>query len=300
MRPGLRVHRAYAKRCRLIRKQTAVVLAVAIAFGAASTVFPAAAAAAPPVVPSCTFPNTSGSDSCATLRVNAVAPPIGAPFEPVGVGFRARSRFSPSSSEVTRLILRFDDDIALNLSGIPACAPSEVSSRNIAQAYEQCGPGADGSPPSEGNAYLSPPDNVSGIWNSVPTPQFPQGLFACTMIFKGTDNTHLTIYLRSGFDINDPSDCNNPATNTAGGAVAVFNGTLSRQPAASAYDWTLRILNVHVPSTALDDLYATVRRGSAFRARCPAGTSPHRMQAIWDYTDAGDPNDTFVATDPCP
>ncbi len=61
------------------------------------------------------------------------------------------------------MIVRYDDDGAINLAGIPTCPASELVGKNIAAAYEQCGPGADGSPASEGNAYLSAPGNVSGI-----------------------------------------------------------------------------------------------------------------------------------------
>ena len=51
--------------------------------------------------------------------------------------------------------LQFDEQIALNLTGIPTCPASELLGKNIAAAWEQCGPGADGNPASEGNAYLS-------------------------------------------------------------------------------------------------------------------------------------------------
>jgi hypothetical protein len=256
--------------------------------------FPGSAAAAAPVqVPTCTIPATTGSDSCPTLRVNAVTAPIGAAFEPVGLGVRVRSVFQPATSETTSVNLRFDDNISLNLAGIPACPAVEVAGKTVAQAWEQCGPGADGSPASEGNAYMSPPTAVSGYGSTVP----PTNLTACTMIFKGTGNT-LTIYARAP---QTTTACNgNPATNTGGSTTVVFTGALTRQPTSSPYDWTLNVPNTHTSNPALDDFSAFIRRGAAFRANCPAGTSPHKMQATWDYTAAGDPTDTRVATDPCP
>ena len=51
--------------------------------------------------------------------------------------------------------LLFDDDGKLNLAGIPMCTASFGGGTTIAQAWERCGPGADG--PGEVNAYLSPP-----------------------------------------------------------------------------------------------------------------------------------------------
>jgi hypothetical protein len=277
------------------RKRIPLLLASAAALGVGLIAFPGSAAAAAPVqVPSCTFPNTTGSDSCNTLRVNAVNAPIGGTLEPVGLGVRVRSQFQPATSETTSVNLRFDDNIALNLSGIPSCSASEVAGKTIAQAYEQCGPGADGSPASEGNAYLSPPGAVSGYGSTVP----PTNLTACTMIFKGATSTQLTIYARAPLTT---TACNgNPATNSGGSTTVVFTGSLTHQPTSSPYDWTLNVPNTHTANPALDDFSAFVRRGSAFRANCPAGTSPHRLQGTWDYTAAGDPTDTRVATDPCP
>jgi hypothetical protein len=277
------------------RRRIGLLLASAGALGVGLIAFPTSAAAAPPVVPACTFPNTPGSDSCGTLRVNAVNPPLGgASFENIRLGVRVRSRFQPATSETTRVVLRFDDDIALNLSGIARCPSSELAGKNIRAAWEQCGPGADGNPPSEGNAYLSTGlgNQVSGYGSTVPD---PGGAPACTMIFKGADATRVTIYARA--PVNATTGCNNPATNTGGSATVLFTGVLSNQPASSPYNWTLTVPNTHTANPALDDFYATVVRGTAFRARC---RSPLRMQVTWDYTAAGDPNDTRNATHACP
>jgi hypothetical protein len=277
------------------RRRIALLLASAGALGVGLIAFPTSAAAAPPVVPSCTFPATPGSDSCNTLRVNAVTPPIGGALENVGLGVRVRSRFDPPTSETTSVVLRFDDNIRLNLTGIPTCPASELTGKNIAAAYEQCGPGADGNPASEGNAYLSPAGNVSGFGSTVPD---PGGAPACTMIFKGADNNRVTIYARA--PVAATTGCNNPATNTGGSATVLFTGVLSTLPTSSPYHHVLTVANTHTANPALDDFYATIRRGATFRASCPAGTSPHRMQTTWDYTAAGDATDTRVASDPCP
>jgi hypothetical protein len=276
-------------------RRITLLLASAAALGAGLVAFPASAAAAPPVVPTCTFPNTSGSDSCGTIRTKALAAPIGGRFEPIRLGVRVRSRFQPSSSETTRVTLRFDDDIRLNLKGIPACPASEVAGDNISQAYEQCGPNADRNPANEGNAFLSPRGNVSGLGSTVP----PGNVTACTMIFKGANNSRVTIYARA--PVENAAACNNPATNTGGFVTVIFTGRLSNAPASSAYGRILTVPNTHTADPALDDFYATVRRGSVFRARCTnTSPKPHRMQGIWDYTAAGDRNDVRVAKHLCP
>jgi hypothetical protein len=270
------------------RRRVALLLASAAALGVGLIAFPASSAAAPPAVPTCTFPTTAGSDSCATLRVNAFVPPVGTAYENIKLGIRVRSQFSPATSETTSVNLKFDDDIALNLTGIPTCPASKLSGKTIAQAYDICGPAGVQSD----NAFLSPAGNVSGVGSTTIT-----GIDACTMIFKGADNTHLTVYARA--PIGNPStECNNPATNSGGSATVIFTGALTT--IAAPYKTKLTVPNTQSANPALDDFSATLSRGAAFRARCPAGTSPHKLLGTLDYTAAGDANDTYTASDPCP
>jgi hypothetical protein len=221
-------------------------------------------------------------------RVQAVNGPLGSVLEPIRLGTRVRSNFDPPTDESTKVIVRYDDDGRINLSGIPTCPASELTGKNVAAAWEQCGPGADGSPASEGNAYLSTGlgNQVSGIASTVPN---PGGASACVMIFKGGANNRVTLYSRAPVATN-PDACNNPATNTGGSATVLFTGAISTQPAASPYGPTLTVPNTHTANPALDDFYATVQRGSVFRARCPAG-GVLRIQAVFDYVQT--PTDTI-------
>jgi hypothetical protein len=275
------------------RRRIAALLVSAAALGVGFVAFPGSAAAAPPVVPTCTFPNTAGSDSCGTIRTTAVAAPIGSAYENIRLGVRVRSQFSPTTSETNSVILRFDDDIALNLAGIPTCPASKVVGKNIATAYNICGPAGS----QTDNAFLSPAGNVSGIGSTIP---LAGGAVACTMIFKGATNNALTIYARAPV-ANATTGCNSPATHTGGTTTVVFTGNLTHQPVSSAYDWTLTVPGTSAANPALDDFYATVTRGAAFRARCNTSTPrPHRMQGTWDYTATGDATDSHVATHLCP
>jgi hypothetical protein len=267
------------------RRRIGLLLASAAALGVGLIAFPASSAAAPPAVPTCTFPTTAGSDSCATLRVNAFDGSLGATTENVGLGVRVRSQFNPATSESTTVALSFDNDITLNLTGIPTCPASKLSGKTIAQAYDICGPAGVQSD----NAFLSPAGNVSGVGSTTVT-----GIDACTMIFKGADNAHLTIYARAPIG-NPSSECNNPATNSGGSATVIFTGALST--IAAPYKTKLTVPNTQSANPALDDFSSTVKRGTVFRAKC---VSPMRMLGFWDYTAAGDANDTFLATDPCP
>ncbi|HXF00969.1 MAG TPA: hypothetical protein VN458_11570 [Solirubrobacterales bacterium] len=289
-----------------IKKRPTVVLglATAAALGVGLVAFPGIAAAPPPpVVPSCTPQFSSASRSCVRLKVTGLQGPAGiqAGAENIRLGVRTRSTLIfPSASEVTSVVLRFDDDILLNLGGIPTCPASELTGKKIAQAWEQCGPGADGSPPSEGNAYLSTGLGpfVSGVASTTGA-----GTDACVMAFKGANNTQIVFYAR--FPIGNPdSECNNPAANMGGTGTVLFTGTLSHQPLASPYDWTLTVPNIQVAHPPLDDFYGTLTRATAFRARCPAGQDPHQIEGVVAYTNSGDPTDTisppYTGTeDPC-
>jgi hypothetical protein len=271
------------------RRRIALLLASVGALGVGLIAFPSSAAAVPPVVPACVFPNTPGSDSCGTIVTTGTPNPIGGAFENIRLGVRVRSRFQPSSSETRQVTLRFDDDIRLQLNTVPGtCTAAQLSGDTIAQAYAQCGPGPGGS-----NTYLSPAGNVSGVGSTVVA-----GIDACTMIFQGANDNQLVIYARSPIG-NPSSECNNPATNSGGSATTVFTGFLTNLPAASPYGKQLTVPGTDSPPIALDDFSATIFRGAAFQARCPAGQNPLKLQGVWDYVPAGDATDTHNATDPC-
>ncbi len=175
--------------------------------------FPSSAAAVPPVVPTCAFPNTPASDSCAKLLATGSPNPIGAAYENLRMGIRVRSQLE-SGSETQSVILRFDDDIKVNLATVPGtCTAAQLSGDTIAQAYAQCGPGTGGS-----NTYLSPAGNVSGVGSTVVA-----GIDACTMAFKGANNNQIILYARSPIG-GPPTECNNPATNNTGSTTTVFVG----------------------------------------------------------------------------
>ena len=255
------------------RRRIALLLASAAALGVGLIAFPASAAAVPPVVPACTFPkHAAGSDSCAKLLATGSPNPIGAAYENLRLGVRVRSQLV-SGSETQSVTLRFDDDIKVNLATVPGtCTAAQLSGDTIAQAYAQCGPGAGGS-----NTYLSPAGNVSGVGSTVIA-----GIDACTMIFQGANDNQLVIYARAPIG-DPPTECNNPATNNTGSTTTVFTGTLTNLPPASPYGKQLTVPNTNSPPVALDDFSATIFRGAAFQARCPAGQIPLKLQGVWDY-----------------
>jgi hypothetical protein len=268
-------------------KRVALLLASAAALGVGLIAFPASAAATPPVVPSCTPKPSTGSDSCVRGVVKALDGSLGSTQrEPISLGTRVRSAFSPATDETTKVIVYYDDAGVQNLTGIPLCPASELTGKNLKDAWEQCGPGADGNPVSEGNAYLSTGlgNQVSGIASTTVDP----GGVACVMIFKGADNNHVTLYSRAPVANASTTGCNNPSTNTGGNTSVIFTGVISHQPASSPYDYTLTTNGTQAANPALDDYYATVVRGGVYKAKCE---NPLKIQATFVYTST--PTDTI-------
>jgi len=273
----------------------------AAALGVGLFALTGSAAAAPPVVPSCTLtatnpPNANGkSNSCGTIRVDKSgggALTVGSSVN-ARLGVRVRSLFNPTSSETTTVDLSFDKNISLALSGVTkTCAASKLTGKNIKDAWTACGPGG------TNNAYLS-----TGLGNSVSglgsTTVDANGV-ACTLIFKGADNTHVSIYARAPIANVTTTGCNNPATNTGGTTTIVFTGTLTATGGAT-YNYKLHVPNTQVPNPALDDFYATVDRGSVFKAKCPSSGYKFKMLGHWVYTASGDNPDDRTALDvACP
>jgi hypothetical protein len=279
------------------RRRIGLLLASAAALGVGLIAFPGSAAATPPVVPTCAFPNTTGSDSCATIRVDKAgggALTVGSAVN-ARLGVRVRSQFNPATSETTVVDLSFDKRIALNLAGVtPTCAASKLLGKNIAQAWAACGPGGG----STKNAFLSTGlgNNVSGIGS---TTVDANGV-ACTMIFKGADNAHVSIYARAPIANVTTTGCNNPATNTGGSTTLVFTGTLTSTN-GTTYNRKLHVVGTQTANPALDDFYATIDRGAVLKATCPVSGYKFKELGFWDYTATGDANDTFPAVDvACP
>ena len=105
------------------RRRIALLLASAAALGVGLIAFPASSAAAPPVVPTCTPKASTGSDSCVRATNTALDGSLGAAYENIRLGTRVRSVFSPATSESTNVIVRYDDDGRINLSGYPVRVP---------------------------------------------------------------------------------------------------------------------------------------------------------------------------------
>ena len=306
MHLGGRSHRTYEMRSRPTGRRFAVVLAITIAFGVSLIAYPGSAAA----LASCTPKASVGNDSCVRLAVIALVPPIGPAYENVRLGVRMRTVFQAPATpgncasggcwEVNNL--RFDSDIAFDLSAIPVCPHASLSGRDIATAWANCGP-----PAGAGNAYLSTGlgSSVSGRASTVP----PGNFDGCTMVFKGPYtspfNRAPTVWLYMRFNTSGPMSCATPATNSGGNVTILRRGffeTVSSPP--DPYTWRLRFPDLNTTGLILDDVNATLQRGDTFQARCPAGTSPHVLRGIFDYT-APEPTDTISppyagTTDPCP
>jgi hypothetical protein len=196
--------------------------------------------------------------------------------------------------KIANVRLDFDNDVVVNLAGIPSCTATFGSGTTIAQAWERCGPGADTAP--EVNAYLSPPTAVSGTISTSPPSNFP----GCNLVFKKSA-TQILLFARATSIPNGTANCGSPATNTGGNTTATLVGTLS---SVSITDFKTR-LNVPVPATiplALDNFKSTVKRASVFRGRCVDNNKLLNLRGVFTYhngTSSGQPPDTVNKTKAC-
>ena len=124
------------------------------------------------------------------------------------------------------------------------------------------------------------------------------------MVFKGANNNSITLYARAPV-ANATTGCNNPATNTGGSATVLFTGSITNQPAASPYGADAHGAQHPHRESGPGRLLRDHLRGASSRRGAPPGTSPLKVQAVFDYIPAGDPTDTISppyagTTDPCP
>jgi hypothetical protein len=283
------------------RRRAAFIIASAATFGVGLIAY-TASAAAEPLVPACPFPVSPGNDSCVRLAVA----PANAPNAFGGsqqLGFRWRTLYqAPAGAKEASVTLRFDDDLRFNLAaaGGNNCTQALLAGKTIAQAYAACGPLGN-------NTYLSTqvPGNptLSGRASTAP----PSNFGACTMLFKGPLPNKVLLYMRFTTVQNSNPNCTAPATNTGGNATFILPGTLT-QAEPAPYKWKLTVpgINTALPGAlALDDFYATIKRGAYFQARCPVNgppTTPWILQGIFTYI-APQPGaawtDTVNTSQPC-
>ena len=285
------------------RKEAAFALAVTGALGVGLIAFPGSAGAQ--VLPNCTPPDTTGNDSCVRLNVA----PSDAPDTFTGGqrGFlRLKTNYTdPGSCSfggcVARASLDLDNDFKINPGTIPTCSAATAygSNQDIAAVWDDCGPHAGAS----ANAYLSSQIAPTGfgctanpcVSGQASVWSYAQNFFvnACVLVFNGpvvNGNPTVTIYGRAWI-----TDCTtNPANNHGGSQNAVLRGVITDSPLAG-YGKRITIVPA-IPNTpaAVGDVYAYVRRGNYFQARCPAGTSPWKLRGLFQYSGSGEPADVIA------
>ena len=285
-------------------RRVGLVLAAAGAFGVGLIAFPGSAGAA---VPNCTFPATTGNDSCAKLQVTPSNAPGTFGTSSARLFARTRTNFDQPSNCgaggcAHTVTLDFDNDFAVNPGTIPTCSATTAgqNNRDIASLWAACGPGGGASK----NAYLSTqvaPTGFGCTANPCVSGQaaaFP-GIVACTLVFNGpvvNSKRTITLYARS---VVSASQClGNPATNHNGQTDVVLSGSLSASP-VPGFSKRLVVTNIEQSPLPLIDFYAYVKRGTYFQARCPAGASPWKLRVNWVYSGTGQAADTNTSTQAC-
>ena len=138
-----------------------MLLASAAALGVGLIALPASAAAAPPAIPTCAFPNTAGSDSCDTIVTTGSPNPIGTAFENINMGVRVRSAVQPGDQRDDQREPEVRPGHQVQPGSCPGPAPPPtLSGKTIQQAYNNAA-----RPTASGAATPScrRPGNVSGV-----------------------------------------------------------------------------------------------------------------------------------------
>jgi hypothetical protein len=201
----------------------------------------------------------------------------------------------PAGGFAKTVTVMYDNDGAINLTGIPRCTATFGGSTTIAQAWERCGPGADTAP--EVNAYLSPPGAVSGRVSTAPASNFP----GCTLVFNGplqNGNPTTILFSRITLIANGTANCANPATNSSGNTSVTLKGTITNAGVAD-FGKKLTVPNIDLQPLPLDDFTASVRRGNVFTSRCFDTNRILNIRGIFRYSGTGEPTDTVNSTQQC-
>ena len=225
------------------------------------------------------------------------------PFQAVQLDLQTHTIYAhpgdkPQGGFPKTITLLFDDDVKINLAGIPSCTanfapPNQADHATIAQAWERCGPGAD--TPPEVNAYLSPATAVSGTASTAP----PANFGACALVFKrGSSPDRLLLYMRFFVQVNSVPNCSSPATNTAGNGNATLVGTLSSAGVAD-FGRKLTVTGIDALNFPLDDFKAKLKRASVFSARCKDTNKLLNLRGTFAYTGTGQATDTVNKTKTC-
>jgi hypothetical protein len=198
----------------------------------------------------------------------------------------------PAGGFAKTVTLLFDDDVKLNLAGIPSCTATFGGSTTIAQAWERCGPGADTAP--EVNAYLSPFTAVSGTASTAPASNFN----GCTLVFKKSA-TSLLLFARMTLVANGTPNCSSPATNSSGNTSVTLTGNLTFPTNVADFKTTLTVPNIDLQPLPLDDFKAKVKRASVFQARCRDSNKLLNLRGTFAYSGSGEAADTVNKTKAC-
>jgi hypothetical protein len=162
-----------------------------------------------------------------------------------------------------QVFIDYDDDIKINLTGVPACN-ANLEPLDTAGAKAAC-PGS----------VISIAGSAAARIPGFPTPNNEVSDFTVTA-FRGS--TAKTVLLKA----------HSPTLGTAGGAAPVVVGTLGASPLGGDYGIRLSVPNapdVAGDTGALVRFEATLRKGGAIKARCHDRNKKFNYKAKFVYDD---------------
>jgi len=211
---------------------------------------------------------------------------------PVELNIQTATTFAHAGTKsqggfVKTVTLLIDDDVKVNLAGVPSCTTTFPASAELKDAWNACGPGA----PAANNAYLSPATAVSGVASTAP----PSNFSACVLVFK---KSATSLLLFSEVNTVGTFSCANPGTNTSGETSVTLAGNLGTAGVAD-FGTKLTVPNVDKLALPLDNFKAKVKRASVFSAWCKDTNKLLNLRGTFVYSNdppppPSDPQSTDV------
>ena len=206
--------------------------------------------------------------SCAKLAVPAAQPRA---FANTKLGVRTRTTLSTANpnagGKAATVTLLFDNDFSVTPGTIPNCAwrtwRARPSRRPMRRAVRRVRTptcrrrtrSAAGRPPRRR------PTSAAARWCS-----------------RARRPTKVILYARVTLTDNSVPTCTTPGGSSAGNTTVTLVGTIAHAGVAG-YGKKLTVPGIAGLALPLDDFYATIQRGSYFRAKCPAGAYPWKLRA---------------------
>jgi hypothetical protein len=177
-----------------------------------------------------------------------------------------QTHYTTPADPVQRTQIYLDKNFKVDPTAASKCAPSQLSSKTMAQAMAACKGALVGTGTAQAQASFG-------------TVQ------ACVLLFNGkpqNGNPTLLVFTRANAVPNSKITCTNPSSNNQGNATVLLTGVF--KPATGLYGKVLDVNHITQASPfPLTRYVTTVKHGNYASARCHAADKTWHVQITWTY-----------------